>query len=79
MPSVSGKAADHRECAMSEFNPDERQKKLIKAALQSHRKAQARGQFAPKRLVDKWSSEIGVNAPDASTDAKADTNDDTHR
>jgi hypothetical protein len=45
---------------MTEFTPDERQKRLIEKSLQAHRAAQKRGRFAPDRLVQKWSSEIGL-------------------
>ncbi len=45
---------------MAEFKPDARQQRLIEQALRSHRKAQARGQYAPERLVERWSSEVGI-------------------
>lgn len=45
---------------MAEFKPDERQQRLIEQALRSHQKAQVRGQYAPERLVEKWSSEVGI-------------------
>ena len=45
---------------MAEFEPDERQQELIQKALRSHRKAQARGRYAPQQLVEKWSREVGI-------------------
>ena len=45
---------------MAEFKPDERQQELIQNALRSHRKAQARGRYAPQQLVEKWISEAGI-------------------
>ncbi|SDJ36506.1 hypothetical protein SAMN04487926_14533 [Paraburkholderia steynii] len=48
---------------MAKFKPDERQQKLIETARRSHREAQARGRFAPRRLVEKWSSEAGIMSP----------------
>ncbi len=47
---------------MTEFKPDERQQELIQKALRSHHKAQTRGRYAPQQLVEKWSSEVGIEA-----------------
>jgi len=48
---------------MTEFKPDEREQKLVEKALRTHRKAQARGRYAPDRLVEKWSNEAGIEPP----------------
>ena len=58
---------------MSGFKPDERQQKLVKKALRSHRRAQARGRYAPDRLVEKWSGETGIEPPkpEGGSDASA--------
>jgi hypothetical protein len=53
--------------------PDERQQELIEKALRSHRKAQARGKFAPRRLVEKWSREVGIEPHNHEGDADATT------
>jgi hypothetical protein len=50
---------------MCKFVPDERQKRLIDAAIAAHRAAQATGEFAPEHLVQKWSSESDVVRPDS--------------
>jgi hypothetical protein len=55
-----GATESELEGQMAEFKPDERQQRLIAQALRSHRKAQARGQCAPERLVEKWGSEVGI-------------------
>jgi hypothetical protein len=49
---------------MANFKPDERQQQLIETALASHHEAQVSGQYAPDRLVEKWSSEVGIDAPE---------------
>ena len=49
--------------AMLKFRPDERQRRLIEEALEAHRQAQTNGQFAPDRLLRKWSSEVGILPP----------------
>ncbi|WP_116123370.1 hypothetical protein [Paraburkholderia sp. BL6669N2] len=41
------------------FEPDEDQQESIDKALAAHRRAQANGIYAPDRLVEKWSSEVG--------------------
>lgn len=46
---------------MAPFKPDKRQQRLIDAATKSHREAQASGRHAPDRLVEKWSSEVGLD------------------
>lgn len=42
---------------MSDFKPDARQKALIEPASKSHRAAQAKRKYAPRRLAERWSSE----------------------
>jgi hypothetical protein len=54
---------------MAEFRPDERQQRLIEQALRSHREAQKRGQYAPDRLVEKWSSEVVIEPEKKGADA----------
>ncbi len=67
---------------MSAFKPEEHQQPLIEKALRSHRKAQARGRFAPERLVEKWSNEAGIKPPkpesggDESADGEGDVRSD---
>jgi len=48
---------------MKKFKPNEHQRRLIADALEAHREAQAHGKAAPDRLVEKWSSEIGIEKP----------------
>jgi hypothetical protein len=44
------------------FKPNRHQRALIEAALETHRHAQELGRYAPERLVEKWSSEVGIAA-----------------
>jgi hypothetical protein len=42
---------------------DERQRRLIEDAHEAHREAQVHGRPVPERLVEKWSSEVGIEKP----------------
>jgi hypothetical protein len=42
---------------------NERQRRLIEDAREAHREAQVHGRPAPERLVEKWSSEVGIEKP----------------
>lgn len=58
---------------MNDFKPDARQKALIKRALKAHRAAQEKGQYAPRRLIERWNNEAGIERlPDSAncTDKK---------
>lgn len=52
-----------KESRVNDFKPDARQKALIERALKSHRAAQAKRKYAPRRLVERWSSEAGIDYP----------------
>jgi hypothetical protein len=41
-----------------------RDNKLIDAVLAWHREAQSHSRYAPDRLVEKWSNEVGICAPE---------------
>jgi hypothetical protein len=49
---------------MENFKPDDRQRKFINTALASHHDAQAGDRYAPDRLVERWSGEVGIGAPE---------------
>jgi hypothetical protein len=48
---------------MATIKLDERQRRLVEQARQAHRDAQAHNPPAPDRLVEKWSSEVGIKPP----------------
>ena len=60
------------ESEMNDFEPDARKKRLIEQALKAHRKAQAKGRYAPRRLVERWSSEAGIERPEHNQKKKDD-------
>lgn len=47
------------------FTPDDRQRRLIEETLRAHQQAQEHGEFAPERLVRKWSREVGIECPES--------------
>lgn len=66
----------HTERDMPVFKPDEREQSLIERALRSHRRAQARARYAPKRLVEKWSAEGGIEPQKQEGDLAQSTEED---
>ncbi|MGF6505887.1 hypothetical protein OKW26_001690 [Paraburkholderia sp. 32] len=45
---------------VSKFIPTAEQAAKIQQALKSHRRAQRRGRYAPRRLIERWSAEAGI-------------------
>lgn len=62
-----GNRAEHGlptgEDGMARIKLDERQRRLVEQAREAHRDAQAPSPPAADRLVEKWSSDVGIKPP----------------
>lgn len=60
---------------MSKFALTAEQAAKVQQALKPHRKAQRRGRYAPRRLVDRWSAEAGIEPPSHAEPSASDEGD----